>query len=209
MAAGSCSAWQVAARPGNVVLIGDFNATYDHAEFRQLLAGAGRKAVDVGVAAQGSRLIPTWPMDGLPLPGIVIDHIVTNPEISGGAYSVHVVPGTDHAAILATLSIPVEGLPAGNGSGLAFADHLEVGGLGHRADHDLVQVDVVRGRDGVADHVGDVLGGQWLLDPGVHLGGRVLVAEAVQREFLGLDQRRGPPRSRGGCARPLRGAAPR
>ena len=48
-------------------------------------------------------------MDGLPLPGIVIDHIVTNPEITGGAYSVHQVPGTDHAAILATLSIPVEG----------------------------------------------------------------------------------------------------
>ncbi|SFT67976.1 Metal-dependent hydrolase, endonuclease/exonuclease/phosphatase family [Arthrobacter sp. ov118] len=100
---------KVAARPGNVVLIGDFNATYDHAEFRQLLAGAGgRPTVDVGVAA-GSRLIPTWPMDGLPLPGIVIDHILTNPEISGGAYSVHPVPGTDHAAILATLSIPVEG----------------------------------------------------------------------------------------------------
>jgi endonuclease/exonuclease/phosphatase family metal-dependent hydrolase len=99
---------KVAARPGNVVLIGDFNATYDHAEFRQLLAGAaGRQTVDVGVAA-GSRLIPTWPMDGLPLPGIVIDHIVTNPEITGGAYAVHRVPGSDHAAVVATLGIPVE-----------------------------------------------------------------------------------------------------
>jgi endonuclease/exonuclease/phosphatase family metal-dependent hydrolase len=98
----------VAARPGNVILIGDFNATYDHAEFRRLLSGAGgRPTVDVGVAT-GSRLIPTWPMGGLPLPGIVIDHILTNPEISGAAYSVHPVPGTDHAAILATLSIPVE-----------------------------------------------------------------------------------------------------
>jgi endonuclease/exonuclease/phosphatase family metal-dependent hydrolase len=99
---------KVAARPGNVVLIGDFNATYDHAEFRQLLAGAGgRQTVDVGVAS-GSRLIPTWPMDGLPLPGIVIDHIVTNPEITGAAYAVHQVPGTDHAAVVATLGIPVE-----------------------------------------------------------------------------------------------------
>ena len=52
---------KVAAGPGNVVLIGDFNATYDHAEFRQLLAGAGgRPAVDVGVAA-GSRLVPPGP----------------------------------------------------------------------------------------------------------------------------------------------------
>ena len=47
-------------------------------------------------------------MDGLPLPGIVIDHIVTNPEITGAAYAVHQVPGTDHAAVVATLGIPVE-----------------------------------------------------------------------------------------------------
>ena len=94
---------KVAARPGNVVLIGDFNATYDHAEFRQLLDGAGGRPVDVGVAA-GSRLIPTWPMDGLPLPGITIDHIVTNPEITRRRLRGPSVPGTDHAAILATLS---------------------------------------------------------------------------------------------------------
>ncbi|AXJ11752.1 endonuclease [Arthrobacter sp. PM3] len=99
---------KVAARPGNVVLIGDFNATYDHAEFRQLLAGdGGRPLADVGVAA-GSRLIPTWPMDGLPLPGITIDHIVTSTEIQGSAYAVHQVPGTDHAAVVATLSIPAD-----------------------------------------------------------------------------------------------------
>jgi endonuclease/exonuclease/phosphatase family metal-dependent hydrolase len=99
---------KVASRPGNVVLIGDFNATYDHAEFRQLLAGdGGRPLADVGVAA-GSRLIPTWPMDSLPLPGIMIDHIVTSTEILGSAYAVHQVPGTDHAAVVATLSIPAD-----------------------------------------------------------------------------------------------------
>ena len=99
---------QVVSRPGNVVLAGDFNASYDHAEFRQLLQGGGRKVVDVGLA-QGSRLIPTWPMDGLLLPGITLDHIVTSPSVRSAGYAVHAVPGTDHAAIMVTLSVPSGG----------------------------------------------------------------------------------------------------
>jgi endonuclease/exonuclease/phosphatase family metal-dependent hydrolase len=116
------------ARPVNRLLIGDFNATYDHSEFRALLdggdrgsAGSGRSAgsagssdsagsgsrkmVDVGAAA-GLRLLPTWPMEGVPLPGITIDHLVTSPKIASTGYAVHRVTGTDHAAVLATLSIP-------------------------------------------------------------------------------------------------------
>jgi endonuclease/exonuclease/phosphatase (EEP) superfamily protein YafD len=98
---------RLAARPGNLLLIGDFNATYDHSEFRRLLEGGsgGRKMVDVGTAA-GSRLIPTWPMEGQLLPGIVIDHLVISPQVHSSAYSVLRVAGTDHAAIVATLSVP-------------------------------------------------------------------------------------------------------
>jgi endonuclease/exonuclease/phosphatase family metal-dependent hydrolase len=94
-------------RPGNRLLIGDFNATYDHAEFRALLdvGPDGRKMVDVGTAA-GLRLEPTWPMEGHRLPGIAIDHLVTSPGIAASGYAVHRVPGTDHAAVLATLSLP-------------------------------------------------------------------------------------------------------
>lgn len=95
---------RVAERPGNRLLIGDFNATYDHAEFRQLL-GAGPGLVDVG-AASGSRLVPTWPLEGPRLPGITIDHLVTSPQVGSSGYQVHPVPGTDHAAVLATLSVP-------------------------------------------------------------------------------------------------------
>jgi endonuclease/exonuclease/phosphatase (EEP) superfamily protein YafD len=97
----------LAARPGNRLLIGDFNATYDHAEFRAVLDGGpdGRKMVDVGMAA-GMRLVPTWPMEGPRLPGITIDHLVTSPGIAGSGYAVQRVPGTDHAAVLATLSVP-------------------------------------------------------------------------------------------------------
>ncbi|MFE4195236.1 endonuclease/exonuclease/phosphatase family protein [Paenarthrobacter sp. NPDC056912] len=101
-----------AARPGNHLLMGDYNSTYDHSEFRELLDSAlagsgqeGKKLVDVGTAS-GGRLSPTWPMEGPPLPGIVIDHMVTTPRISGNDYSVHQVPGSDHAAIMARLSIP-------------------------------------------------------------------------------------------------------
>ena len=95
---------RVADRPGNRLLIGDFNATYDHSEFRELL-GAGPGLVDVG-AASGSRLVPTWPMEGPRLPGITIDHLVTSPQVGSSGYQVHTVPGTDHAAVLARLSIP-------------------------------------------------------------------------------------------------------
>ena len=105
---------RLAARPGNLLLLGDFNATLDHAEFRQMLegsAGAGTDGtgplVDAGAAAL-ARLVPTWPMDGPPLPGVVIDHIVTGPQVRSRDYSVLPVAGTDHAAVLATLSVPAE-----------------------------------------------------------------------------------------------------
>jgi endonuclease/exonuclease/phosphatase (EEP) superfamily protein YafD len=95
---------------GNQLLLGDFNATYDHFEFRRLLDGGpgGRKLVDVGTAS-GARFTPTWPMDGRPLPGITIDHVVTSPRVPGSGYAVHRVAGTDHAAVLATLDAPVNG----------------------------------------------------------------------------------------------------
>ena len=101
---------RLAARPGNMLLLGDFNATLDHAEFRQILQGPdgtapGAPRVDAGAAAL-ARLVPTWPMAGPPLPGVVIDHIVTSPEVGSSGYAVLPVAGTDHAAVLATLSVP-------------------------------------------------------------------------------------------------------
>ncbi|MCU1512044.1 MAG: Metal-dependent hydrolase, endonuclease/exonuclease/phosphatase family [Arthrobacter sp.] len=104
----------LAARPGNLLLLGDFNATFDHAEFRELLSGgpdgaaAAGSLVDAGVAAR-ARFVSTWPRDGQVLPGVVIDHIVTSPHVFSSGYSVQAVAGTDHAAVLATLSIPAGG----------------------------------------------------------------------------------------------------
>lgn len=98
---------RLAELPGNRLLIGDFNATYDHTEFRALLGAApdGPGLVDVGTAS-GSRLTPTWPMRGPRLPGIAIDHLVTTPHVGSSGYQVQRVPGTDHAAVLATLAVP-------------------------------------------------------------------------------------------------------
>lgn len=92
---------------GQQVFMGDFNATYDHWEFRDVLAAGpdGSRLVDVGVASWG-RFFPTWPMEGPGLPGIVLDHVVTTPQISSTGYAVHRVAGTDHAAIVATLKVP-------------------------------------------------------------------------------------------------------
>jgi endonuclease/exonuclease/phosphatase family metal-dependent hydrolase len=93
-------------KTGNTLLLGDFNASYDHLEFRRLAtAGAdGAGLVDVGTA-QGARLVPTWPQD-LPLPGTTLDHLLTSRSVGSRAYSVHRVAGTDHAAVVATLSVP-------------------------------------------------------------------------------------------------------
>ncbi|WP_237563566.1 endonuclease/exonuclease/phosphatase family protein [Arthrobacter sp. H-02-3] len=105
---------RVAVRPGNVLLLGDFNATLDHAEFRRMLAGGesgagpGGPLVDAGAAAL-ARLIPTWPQAGPPLPGVVIDHVVTSPQVRSYGYSVLPVAGSDHAAVLATLRVPAGG----------------------------------------------------------------------------------------------------
>ncbi len=102
---------RLGSKPGLRVLLGDFNAGYDHREFRQLLDGPlaggadGRKLVDAGIA-NNSRLVPTWPMEGMKLPGVVLDHVVTTPEIDTTGYSVHRIPGSDHAAVIATLAVP-------------------------------------------------------------------------------------------------------
>lgn len=92
---------------GPLLLAGDFNATYDHREFRALLGGTGgRPLLDVA-ASLGSRLVPTWPMRGYHLPGIALDHLVTSPDIRASGYSVDRLEGTDHAAVSATLNIRV------------------------------------------------------------------------------------------------------
>jgi endonuclease/exonuclease/phosphatase family metal-dependent hydrolase len=103
------------------VLAGDFNATLDHALLRRLLATGYRDAA----ATVGAGLAGTWPacarswgslrsflagrVDALPcrpVPPVVIDHVLADRRVGIVAVSVHRLPGSDHRAVLAVLSLP-------------------------------------------------------------------------------------------------------
>jgi endonuclease/exonuclease/phosphatase family metal-dependent hydrolase len=83
------------------VLAGDFNATLDHAAFRDVLRLG---YVDAALQA-GNALTPTW---GPPGGGAVLtlDHVLADRGCAVLAYAVHVIPGTDHRAVYAEIQLP-------------------------------------------------------------------------------------------------------
>jgi endonuclease/exonuclease/phosphatase family metal-dependent hydrolase len=89
--------------PGELprVVAGDFNATLDHAAFRDVLrlgyADAAQQA--------GNALTPTW---GPPGNGAVLtlDHVLVDRSCAVLACSVHLVPGSDHRAVYAEIQLP-------------------------------------------------------------------------------------------------------
>ena len=89
--------------PGELprVLAGDFNATLDHAAFRDVL----RLGYADAALQAGSALTPTW---GSPGKGAVLtlDHVLADRSCAVHACSVHVVPGSDHRAVYAEIQLP-------------------------------------------------------------------------------------------------------
>ena len=86
------------------VLAGDFNATLDHAELRDLLGRGYRDAGD----ATGKGLEPTWPTMGhrfMP-PSITIDHVLADRRLGVADYGVVDLPGSDHRVVHAQLVLP-------------------------------------------------------------------------------------------------------
>ncbi|HMJ03626.1 MAG TPA: endonuclease/exonuclease/phosphatase family protein [Conexibacter sp.] len=83
------------------LLIGDFNATLDHHELRALIATGYRDAAD----ATGNGLHGTYRNGRLPLT-IAIDHVLVDRRAHITAASIHPIPGSDHRALLATVSLP-------------------------------------------------------------------------------------------------------
>ena len=84
------------------VLAGDFNASLDHSAMRRLIARGYKDAADqVGVG-----LIPTWPANKRVPPMITIDHVLVERRVGVKAVRVLDVPGTDHRAVNAELSVP-------------------------------------------------------------------------------------------------------
>jgi endonuclease/exonuclease/phosphatase (EEP) superfamily protein YafD len=83
------------------ILAGDFNATLDHAAFRDLV---DRGYADAGEEA-GDGLDPTW--SSLPTgPPLTIDHIVVDSRCAISSYAVFDLPGSDHNAIISEVILP-------------------------------------------------------------------------------------------------------
>ena len=89
------------------VLMGDFNATWDHASFRYLLGG---RFVDAGENA-GEWFHMTYPANKklfgvIPVPAAVeIDHIVHDRGVVVGDLGAVTIAGSDHKALLGTLEV--------------------------------------------------------------------------------------------------------
>jgi endonuclease/exonuclease/phosphatase family metal-dependent hydrolase len=84
------------------ILAGDFNATLDHAELRDLLD----TGYDDAAAVVGEGLKATWPANRRIPPPVTIDHVVADKRIGVRALSVHQIDNTDHRAVFAALTLP-------------------------------------------------------------------------------------------------------
>lgn len=93
------------------VLLGDFNATYDHAPFREMLGvGADGPRLEDAARTAGGGLVSTWPSGRWMAPPLFgIDHVVVSDGVAARSVWTAHVDGTDHRALLCTLEI------AGNG----------------------------------------------------------------------------------------------
>ncbi|KAA9152411.1 endonuclease/exonuclease/phosphatase family protein [Amycolatopsis acidicola] len=83
------------------VLAGDFNATLDHATFRNLLDTGYH---DAGLTT-GNGFTSTWPSKIFP-PPVTIDHVLVDPRVAVDDYRVFDVPDSDHHAVFAELTLP-------------------------------------------------------------------------------------------------------
>lgn len=82
------------------VLMGDFNATYDHKPFRDVLGSRFEDAVES--AGHGPRF--TWPANNRCIPSLSgIDHILVEKGVVTGQITTPTIEGSDHKALIATL----------------------------------------------------------------------------------------------------------
>ncbi|MEV6073114.1 endonuclease/exonuclease/phosphatase family protein [Nocardia sp. NPDC052001] len=87
-------------QPGQVIVGGDFNATFDHASFRELLRGRYADAGELlGIGA-----MPTWPDDRSWGPLLGLDRVLV-----AGGHATQVrsltIPRSDHRAVVARLRL--------------------------------------------------------------------------------------------------------
>ncbi|WP_097321819.1 endonuclease/exonuclease/phosphatase family protein [Paractinoplanes atraurantiacus] len=88
--------------PGRI-LAGDFNATLDHKELRDVLGRGYRDAA----ATVGKGWVPSWgPYADRPIPPITIDHVLVDRTIGIGRFAAYDLPGSDHRMVLAAVVLP-------------------------------------------------------------------------------------------------------
>ncbi len=86
------------------ILAGDFNATFDHHAFRDLVDSGYRDAA----AEVGKGLTGTWPYYGrrsLVTPRITLDHVLLPAGVGVRDFRAVTIPRTDHRAVVASLTI--------------------------------------------------------------------------------------------------------
>ncbi|MCD2196093.1 endonuclease/exonuclease/phosphatase family protein [Actinomycetospora endophytica] len=86
---------------GPAVLVGDFNATLDHAEFR-----AGSAGCQDAAAVTGNGLTATWNAAWPRWFGAQIDHVLVGGDLRPEDLLVLDLPGSDHRALLARVRMP-------------------------------------------------------------------------------------------------------
>jgi endonuclease/exonuclease/phosphatase (EEP) superfamily protein YafD len=92
------------------LLLGDFNATLDHAALRRLIGTGYRDAAEV----TGQGLTMTWPYDKV-FPRVALDHVLADRRVGVRRVAVYPITGSDHRAVLADLVLPPSASPGSVG----------------------------------------------------------------------------------------------
>lgn len=86
----------------------DFNSTYDHRQFRELLANStpdGGPALVDAAEFVGAGVVPTYPAGGLVPPLLAIDRILARGPVPT-SFARFELPGSDHLGVVGNLAIP-------------------------------------------------------------------------------------------------------
>ncbi|GED98543.1 hypothetical protein nbrc107697_25820 [Gordonia crocea] len=85
---------------GRLIAVGDFNATWDHKHYRDLLTGGIEDAADQA----GAGWLPTYPTDRLlGRPVVGIDHVISRGFVATEVKTYH-LSGADHRVLVVRLS---------------------------------------------------------------------------------------------------------
>jgi endonuclease/exonuclease/phosphatase (EEP) superfamily protein YafD len=87
--------------PDRLLIVGDFNATWNSRGFRHILSLGMQDAA----AARGHPFAMTWSQTKRPLPPLVrIDHVLTGPDVTATKIQTGDGPGSDHRDLMATVA---------------------------------------------------------------------------------------------------------